>query len=168
MTAPHQALVTQLGCAGKYLGKSSAALRQPRVMMEHLLPGLLGWICHPPPHSQSIGSPQKGTSWLAGTLPLPPLAHPLHVIIFLFNNQPWKRVGRKTSKYSHSHDSTRHECTAKLSQTSLRGGAQTDEGFNSWPLESAEQKPSGAKLALLFYLQQTCLSTERLKISAYK
>lgn len=73
--------------------------------------------------------------------PLPPLAHPLHVIIFLFNNQPWKRVGRKTSKYSHSHDSTRHECTAKLSQTSLRGGAQTDEGFNSWPLESAEWNP---------------------------
>lgn len=60
--------------------------------------------------------------WHSPSVLPPPLAHPLHVIIFLFNNQPWKRVGRKTSKYSPSHDSTRHQCTAKLSETSLQGG----------------------------------------------
>ncbi len=94
-------------------------------MMEHLLPALLGWICRPPlPIPSLLGAlKQTQADWLALSLSPPRLAHALHVIIFLFNNQPWKGVGRKTSKYSHIHDSTRHECTAKLSQTALRGGS---------------------------------------------
>ncbi len=165
MTAPDQALVTQLRCAGE--GKELSA--ETATSNDGTSLTCSAWLnlSPPPPHSQSIGSPQTDASWLAGTLPLPsPPRSCSSRHFFLFNNQPWKGVGRKTSKYSHIHDSTRHECTAKLSQTALRGGAQTDEGFNSWPLESAEQEPSGAKLALLFYHQQTRLSTERLKISA--
>ncbi len=124
----------------------------------------------PPPHSQSIGSPQTYASWLAGTLPspYPSLAHALHVIIFLFNNQPWKRVGRKTSKYSHSHDSTRHECTAKLSQTALRGGSPDWWGLQQLTARVRTTGTLWSQASSSFLPSTNWFMTMRLKISAYR
>lgn len=72
--------------------------------------------------AQPIGSRSRS--------PLPsPLCSPrLHRLfarhfIFLFNNQPWKCVGRKMAKYRRSHNSSH----GKLSTT--RRGDKTEQGF---------------------------------------
>lgn len=86
-----------------------------------LLPGLRR--THIDTQTEPLSCHTKRPSGLALILPSPflPALSPLlwlfaRHLIFLFNNQPWKCVGRKMSKYRCSHNSSHHECTANSPQ----------------------------------------------------